>query len=33
MKFRDNPHDFLIRCDDETAAKIWAAMVKRGATK
>lgn len=33
MKFRDNPHDFLIRCDDETAAKIWAVMVKRGATK
>jgi hypothetical protein len=31
-KFRDTPHDFLIRCDDDTAAKIWSAMVKRGAT-
>ena len=29
IKFRDNPHDFLIRCDDNTAAKIWAAMEKR----
>jgi hypothetical protein len=27
--FRENPHEFLIRCDDETAAKIWAAMEKR----
>ena len=29
IKFRDNPYEFLMRCDDETADKIWAAMKKR----
>lgn len=28
-KFRDQPYDFFICCDDETADKIWAAMEKR----
>jgi hypothetical protein len=27
--FRHDPFEFFIRCDDETAAKIWAAMEKR----
>ena len=29
LSFQEQPHDFFIRCDDETAAKIWAAMEKR----
>ena len=33
INFRDSPWNYFIRCDDETAAKIWAVMVKRGATK
>lgn len=27
--FRDNPWRYFIKCDDETASKIWAAMQKR----
>jgi hypothetical protein len=27
--FRDHPHAFFIRCDDETAAKIWQVVERR----
>ena len=29
-KFRDDPVDFFIRCDDERCELIWQAMLKRG---
>lgn len=31
--FRDNPWKWMIRADDDEAAKLWALMVKRGAIK
>jgi hypothetical protein len=31
--FRDNPYDFFIRCDDETADKIWAIIQRRSEKK
>lgn len=33
IKFRDDPYGFFVRCADEDADTIWAAMVKRGAVK
>lgn len=30
-RFRDDPHRFFIRCDDETAEKIWAVIEQRTA--
>lgn len=32
-EFRDSPYLFFIRSDEERAAKIWGAMVKRGAAQ
>lgn len=32
-KFRADPYRYLIRCDDDTAEKIWSIMVRRGAVK
>ncbi len=32
-EFQSAPYTFFIRCNDETAQIIWAAMVKRGAVK
>lgn len=29
VSFRDNPYDFMMRCDDETAAKLWALIEAR----
>lgn len=31
--FQRDPYGFFVRCADETADVIWAAMVKRGATR
>lgn len=30
IKFRRNPWEWMIRADDDRAAKLWALMLKRG---
>lgn len=31
LDFQSDPHEFLLRADDSTTAKLWALMQRRGA--